>query len=391
MKIGIVLAKPPGYTETFFRSKIAGLQENGFEVSLYCFEKDPNFSLCPVFPKPSLSTNPFYQLILFIVTYTKLLGSLNSVWRFIRLERKAGTSFLDIWKKLYLNAHILMSKVDWLHFGFATLAVEREFLAEAVQAKMAVSFRGFDIDVYPLKNPDAYNLLWRKVDKVHSISKYLLHKSYKLGLPKEKPFSIINPAVNFDWLSSFQTARNSTEKLQLVTVARLHWIKGIDLLISVAEKLRDKNIDFEWLVIGAGDKKEEQRYKYHLFEKGLEKQVKLLGARSHPDTIQMMKDSDIYIQTSLSEGFCNAIQEAQALGKACIAFSVGGIPENISNGNTGWLVENISSRAMAEKIYEVSKFSDPILKDQSISAIEKVKSKFSIDKQQLAFKRFYSS
>ena len=34
MKIGLVLSSPPGYSETFFRSKIKGLQANGYEVVL---------------------------------------------------------------------------------------------------------------------------------------------------------------------------------------------------------------------------------------------------------------------------------------------------------------------------------------------------------------------
>jgi colanic acid/amylovoran biosynthesis glycosyltransferase len=34
-KIGIVLSSTPGYSETFFKSKIKGLQESGYDVTLF--------------------------------------------------------------------------------------------------------------------------------------------------------------------------------------------------------------------------------------------------------------------------------------------------------------------------------------------------------------------
>ena len=40
MKIGIVLSSTPAYSETFFNSKIKGLQKNGFEVVLFVNSKD---------------------------------------------------------------------------------------------------------------------------------------------------------------------------------------------------------------------------------------------------------------------------------------------------------------------------------------------------------------
>src|SRR5690606_28909922 len=102
--------------------------------------------------------------------------------------------------KTYLNAHLLKANLDWLHFGFATMALGSETIAKAIGAKMAVSFRGFDINVYPIKHPECYNNLWKHVDKVHSISQYLLNKAISLGLSVETPFVIITPAVQLDAL-----------------------------------------------------------------------------------------------------------------------------------------------------------------------------------------------
>ena len=79
------------------------------------------------------------------------------------------------------NQHIISEPLDWLHFGFGTLALHRENVAAAMGAKMAVSFRGFDIGIYPLKYPGCYLKLWNKVDKIHVISNDIRELVYKHG------------------------------------------------------------------------------------------------------------------------------------------------------------------------------------------------------------------
>src|SRR5690606_21489460 len=161
------------YSETFFNSKIKGLQENGMEVRIYCQSKKEGFKLCPAIESPKVSRNPILQAWYFLKEFSILLLHLPVLLRYIKLERNEGIGMIQIFKKTYLNAHLLKAKVDWLHFGFATTALGSETVAKAINAKMAVSFRGFDINVYPIKHPNCYQILWKYVDKVHSISKYL--------------------------------------------------------------------------------------------------------------------------------------------------------------------------------------------------------------------------
>src|SRR5690606_6736250 len=154
MRIGLVLSQTPGYSETFFNSKIKGLQENGMVVYLYCQNKKDDFKACPVIESPKVSRNPLLQTWYFIKEFLLLLPHLSTVLRYIKLERKEGSGLFRILKKIYLNAHLLKARLDWLHFGFATMALGSETVAKSIGAKMAVSFRGFDIAVYPVKHPD---------------------------------------------------------------------------------------------------------------------------------------------------------------------------------------------------------------------------------------------
>ena len=169
MQIGIVLSASPGYSETFFNSKIKGLREDGHSVILFCQKTTPDFSLCEVRQLPT-TTNKKTIIFKLITTFIKLVPYVKRVLKYYDLERKDNVSRLKTLKKIYLNAPFFKEKLNWIHFGFGTLALGRENIAKALSANMAVSFRGFDIGVYPLKHKNCYNKLWNRVDKIHVIS-----------------------------------------------------------------------------------------------------------------------------------------------------------------------------------------------------------------------------
>ena len=64
------------------------------------------------------------------------------------------------------------------------MGLNREFVAETIGAKSSLSLRGYDIEVFPLKNNNCYQYLWKTINKVHTISDYLLVKAHNLGLSK---------------------------------------------------------------------------------------------------------------------------------------------------------------------------------------------------------------
>ena len=387
-KIGLVLSQPPSYSETFFNSKIKGLQDSGYRITLFTGTSKKTYPHCPHKKSPCVHKSVWIQIChMFLVGFT-LLPHLKAVQKFYKLEKNEGASIKRIFEKIYLNSHLLKFKGDWLHFGFATLAIDREFVAQAAGARMAVSFRGYDINVYPLKHPGCYGLLWQQVDKVQSISNYLLEKAHELGLPKITPYKIITPAVDLNTLP-IRTVDENYRGLKLVTIARFNWIKGIDYLIEVATNLKSTGLDFQWLVIGDGPDFEKERYLYHIHEKGLEQLVVLKGKCSHSETLKLLASADVYVQTSLNEGFCNAVLEAQALGIPSVAFNVGGLPENIQNKKTGWLVETYNTKVMAETILMVYGLTTLDKKSISEQAKKRVQDNFSLEQQKEAFYEFF--
>ena len=389
MKIGIILSKPPSYSETFFNSKIQGLKAHGHSVKLFVRENNSNFNNCDISVAPKVSKNKCIQAFKSLLVSISLVFYLKRVFKFISLEKRVGRSTTQTLKNIYTNSHILKANLDWVYFGFTTLAIQSEHVAKSINAKMAVSCRGYDMDVYPLKYPNCYNVVWQNVDKVHAISEYMLSQAIVHGMSDITPSQIIYPAVNrSSFENQFANLAPKSQPIKIITIARLHWIKGIDYTLEALSLLKKNNIQFSYQIIGDGDDYEPLRYAVHQLD--LEDDVKILGKLTHKETIEHLVDTDIYIQYSISEGFCNAVLEAQAMGCLCIVSDGGALPENIIHNETGWVVPKMQPEALAKQIRDIIKYDESEHIRIKANARNRVLKDFNLKKQNVEFVEFYN-
>ena len=103
--------------------------------------------------------------------------------------------------------------------------------------------------------------------------------------------------------------------------------------------------------MGEGNYKEAIIYAIHQLK--LADNVKLKGQLSHNKVKQEMEWSDIYIQPSIEEGFCNAVLEAQAMGLLCIVSDAEGLSENVIDGITGWVIPKRSPNHISSSIKNI--------------------------------------
>jgi glycosyltransferase involved in cell wall biosynthesis len=82
----------------------------------------------------------------------------------------------------------------------------------------------------------------------------------------------------------------------------------------------------------------------------LDKNITFTGSVNHSDVPLFLKEADIFVLPSLSEGFPVVIPEAMAAGKPVVASNVGGIPDAVTDGVTGFLVAPKNAEQLAEKI-----------------------------------------
>lgn len=386
-RIGLVLPSVPGYSETFFRSKIKGLTAHGAIIIVFAGNSSVHKETlcCSTVTAPNLSGNKlkvvFRSLTIFFQAF--LLNNRISR-RYLKLEKKEGTALFTRIKKLIANHYILSKSLDWLHFGFGTMALERENAAEAMGAKMAVSFRGFDHYVYPLKNPNCYEKMFSKKIKYHVLSQGMKTSLLQAGI-SENLINKITPAID---LSLFHNTGMINNILQIVTIARLHWIKGIEYTLEALAILNKQGFDFQYTIVGDGPDRE--RLVFAAYQLGLEKKVTFAGKLAPKEVQKQLAHADVYVQYSIQEGFCNAVLEAQAMGLLCVVSDAEGLSENVLHEQTGWVVPKRKPKLLAEKIEHILALNPEQKSQITENAVKRVKEEFNIEKQIAAFVDFYN-
>lgn len=165
------------------------------------------------------------------------------------------------------------------------------------------------------------------------------------------------------------------EKKEIIlgTVGTLNYQKGIQYLIEAMPRIMREFPQAKLMIVGEGV------YKDHL--KKLVKKMKLNQVISFTGFINDIEDEmvkfDIYVQPSLSESFGLAIVQAMSLGIPIVATNTGGIPEVVTTGKSGILVEVGKSQALAEAILELLRDKSKA-KEMGKLAAEEAKIKFNM-------------
>ena len=136
--------------------------------------------------------------------------------------------------------------------------------------------------------------------------------------------------------------------LRMLTVGRLHSIKGYDVLLDACRLLRCEGVEFELEMIGDGPMKESLQTQ--VLELGLEGYVGLVGAVGQ-DGIGMYFDrADIMVISSFMEGVPVVLMESMAKELGVVSTRVGGVPELVEDGVSGYLVDPGSSASLLAAI-----------------------------------------
>ena len=119
------------------------------------------------------------------------------------------------------------------------------------------------------------------------------------------------------------------------TVARLVPIKGHSYFIQAAEKIVKQIPQSRFIIVGDGVLR--AKLGRQVREKNLADYFYFLGLRS--DVSDLLSLFDVFVLSSLNEGMGKVVVEAMASARPVVATRVGGIPEVVSDNDTGLLVE----------------------------------------------------
>jgi glycosyltransferase involved in cell wall biosynthesis len=140
--------------------------------------------------------------------------------------------------------------------------------------------------------------------------------------------------------------RPSGSEIIIGTAARLVELKGIEYLLGAAAALRSSYPSMRIEIAGSGPDRE--RLENAVALAGLAQDVRFLGWIDEIST--PLSRWDIFAMPSFEEGFPIAALDAMAAGLPIVATSVGGVPELVQDGITGWLVPPRDVESLASKL-----------------------------------------
>lgn len=166
---------------------------------------------------------------------------------------------------------------------------------------------------------------------------------------------------------------------QIISVGRLTYQKGFDMLCEVAKEVLKDNKEWTWIILGDGEDREKLQDK--IKEYNLEGKLILKGNVSNIG--DYYKSSSLYVMTSRFEGLPMTLLEARSYKLPIVSFNcLTGPAEIVENKVNGYLISPDNVSAMTNKINILLNDKDRLktFSDNSLKDIEKFDVKSIIEK-----------
>ncbi|HSQ61198.1 MAG TPA: glycosyltransferase [Acidobacteriota bacterium] len=228
-------------------------------------------------------------------------------------------------------------------------------IADALRKPFVLTVRGSDLEVLardPARRPAIERTL-RRANAVIAVSASLARRARELGAAAERVHEIGNGVdlasfAPMDRAAARRTLGLAPEGPHLLAVGRLDPIKGLDLAIeALARLLRRRAAPARLHLVGEGPAR--HALEHLVRDLGLESAVSFHGEVSPAALATWYAAADLVTLLSHSEGCPNVVIEAIACGRPVVATRVGGVPELVRDGITGFLVASRDPELVAER------------------------------------------
>lgn len=235
------------------------------------------------------------------------------------------------------------------------------------------------------------NLAWRCADRVMCVSEKLrdtLHD--KIGFPKER-MQVIRNGVDLDAFDAMAGPANIRAELGLApgtllfgSVGRLVPVKNYACLIRAAQRIFAAVPNAALLFVGDGPLQAELTALAQ--QLGIANQVHFLNWRK--DVAQILRELDVFVLSSFSEGMSNSILEAMAARKPVVATAVGGNTELVLENETGLLVPSDHDERMAAAVLALLR-NDAQRLSMGAAARQRIETLFTLPQMLRNYQRVY--
>lgn len=364
MKIAFLVPEFPSVSQTFVLNQIVGLINLGHNVQIFASRSGGStvvhasheqYDLLKRTHYYRLPKNKIFRIVKAVFSiiryapnyYSVMLRSLN----IFRHGKQAWSLSL-----LFMSIPLLESgPFDIIHSQFGTVGLSAVPLKQirASNGKIVTSIRGHDVTVFLKKHPGVYRALFKDGDLFLPVCEFLKERLIQEGC-MEKKIVVHYSGIDCSKFQYFQRQRVSGEPIKVLTIARLVEKKGVAFAIDAVSRLVSKGEKLEYTVVGDGMLRE--KLQQLIEEMGIQRQVKLLGWKTHEEVKVLLEESHVLVAPSFTsdsgdqEGIPNAIKEAMASGLPVISTFHSGIPELVVDGVSGLLVPERDAAAIADAL-----------------------------------------
>lgn len=211
--------------------------------------------------------------------------------------------------------------------------------------------------------------IFKQADYIQAISKYLI--SFAKDFDCDKDIVVIPNGVDLSKFTGDILIKDNKTNFKIITTSRLVEKNGLrDLILS----LRYLDDTYTLDILGTGPLSSELLNLVR--ENKLGERVNFVGTLSQSDMISYLRQSDVFVRPSLSEGLGNSFLEAMAIGLPIIGTAVGGIVDFLVDSETGLFCKVHNPEDIAEKI-KIIKNDDNLRKKLIENGQKLVKEKYS--------------
>jgi glycosyltransferase involved in cell wall biosynthesis len=261
----------------------------------------------------------------------------------------SNLSFLNPFKVLLLKKIFIRENIDIIIMNLSADLKVAGIAAKLAGVRRIIYRRGSAI---PIKNRWLNRFIFRNIvtdiiANSRETKRTVLQNNSSL-FPAGKIKVIYNgiDIKNYDLNNKNTLYNRKRDEVILGNMGRLVNQKGQKYLVDIALELKKSNLNFKVIIGGEGPLMRDLRA--YAEKLGVSDRIVFLGFVGN--VIEYMNSIDIFLLTSLWEGFGYVIIEAMLCNKPVVAFNISSNPELIDDGRTGFLVEFGNTYDFAEKI-----------------------------------------
>ena len=316
-----------GGTNKSLESLLSAIDEKRYEISIFCLYEDGGVFYKNIFKPYIIAKSLLYVLAHDNVITRKVMGvamklfkdlSFNWLYRYeanrlqhkykfdtvIAFQEGSATQFVSL-----INYPV--NRIAWVHCDYAN--------------RFAAIEKKSELSLYCLYN-HIVSVSYSAVHSFNSIYPELKDRTKCI-------YNLIDCSYILRQSSQDVNFEKQGNCFNLISVGRFVAVKQFDLIPQIVQKLKLlTKKSFCWYIVGDGN--ERNMVESVISSMGLDKNIKILGAKDNP--YPYFKQSDLYVCTSLSESFSYTIAESKTLHVPVLTNDFP-VANEVVSPNEGWI------------------------------------------------------